>query len=89
MTAAEQLPFPDAGQGVGQEVGRLEALTSLSFETLMARLETNISLLADGTAPLDELVAAHQLAAGLLAEAERRLESLKARADQLVIALKT
>ena len=55
----------------------------------MARLETNIALLAEGTAPLDELVAAHQLAAGLLAEAERRLETLKARADQLVVALKT
>ena len=34
-------------------------------------------------------LAAHQRAAGLLSEAERRLESLKARADQLVAALKT
>jgi exonuclease VII small subunit len=56
---------------------------------LLARLESNISLLAEGSAPLDELVAAHQQAAGLLAEAERRLESLKARADQLVVALKS
>ena len=79
MTSAEQLPFPEQG----------EEMHSLSFETLLARLESNISLLAEGTAPLDELVAAHQLAAGLLSEAERRLESLKARADQLVIALKT
>jgi exodeoxyribonuclease VII small subunit len=85
MTAAEQLPFPDAVQEVGQNA----ELTALSFETLMARLETNIALLAEGTAPLDELVAAHQLAAGLMAEAERRLETLKARADQLVVALKT
>jgi exodeoxyribonuclease VII small subunit len=64
-------------------------MQGLSFEALLARLETNISLLAEGTAPLDELVAAHQLAAGLLSEAERRLESLKARADELVVALKT
>jgi exonuclease VII small subunit len=56
---------------------------------LLARLEINIALLAEGSAPLDELVTAHQQAAGLLAEAERRLESLKARADQLVVALKS
>lgn len=64
-------------------------MQGLSFEALLARLESNISLLAEGSAPLDELVAAHQLAAGLLSEAERRLESLKASADELVVALKT
>jgi exodeoxyribonuclease VII small subunit len=64
-------------------------MQGLSFEALLARLESNISLLAEGSAPLDELVAAHQLAAGLLSEAERRLESLKTRADELVVALKT
>ena len=81
MTSAEQLPFPEPGQG--------EELQALSFEALLARLESTISLLAEGSAPLDELVAAHQLAGGLLSEAERRLESLKARADKLVAALKT
>jgi exodeoxyribonuclease VII small subunit len=81
VTSAEQLPFPEPGQG--------EELQALSFEALLARLEKNIALLAEGTAPLDELVAAHQLAAGLLSEAEGRLESLKARADLLVAALKT
>jgi exodeoxyribonuclease VII small subunit len=55
---------------------------------VLARLESTISRLADGTAPLDELVAAHQRAAGLLAEAQERLDALKARADRLVIALK-
>jgi exodeoxyribonuclease VII small subunit len=79
MTSAQQLPLPEAG----------EDIQGLAFEVLLARLESNISLLADGSAPLDELVKAHQRAAGLLAEAERRLESLKARADQLVVALKT
>jgi exodeoxyribonuclease VII small subunit len=59
-----------------------------SFENLLARLESTIAKLADGTAPLDELVAAHQRAAGLLSEAEGRLEALKARADLLVAALK-
>ncbi|HEY8953027.1 MAG TPA: exodeoxyribonuclease VII small subunit [Candidatus Dormibacteraeota bacterium] len=79
MTSAHQLPLP--GQG--------DDIQELSFEVLLARLESNISLLAEGSAPLDELVTAHQQAAGLLSEAERRLESLKARADQLVVALKT
>ena len=79
MTSAHQLPLPGQGDDVQE----------LSFEVLLARLESNISLLAEGSAPLDELVTAHQQAAGLLSEAERRLESLKARADQLVVALKT
>jgi len=79
MTSAQQLPLPEEG----------EDAQALTFEVLLARLESNISLLAEGSAPLDELVTAHQRAAGLLSEAERRLESLKARADQLVVALKT
>ena len=79
MTAAQQLPFPEEGADIH----------ALAFEALLVRLESNISLLAEGSAPLDELVTAHQQAAGLLAEAELRLESLKARADQLVVALKT
>ena len=59
----------------------------VSFEELLARLEGTIAQLADGTAPLDELVAAHQRAAGLIAEAEGRLDELKARADRLVTSL--
>ena len=54
-----------------------------TFEELLSSLEQTIGGLAEGTAPLDELVAAHERAARLLAEAEARLESLKARADAL------
>ena len=54
-----------------------------SFEELLSSLEQTIGRLAEGTAPLDELVAAHERAARLLVEAESRLESLKARADAL------
>ena len=54
-----------------------------TFEELLASLEQAIGRLADGTAPLDELVAAHERAARLLAAAETRLETLKARADAL------
>ena len=59
-----------------------------TFDQVLVRLESTIALLSDGTAPLDELVTAHQRAAGLLSEAEARLEALKTRADRLVIALK-
>jgi len=38
--------------------------------------------LAEGTSPLEELVAAHQRAVRLLADAQSRLANLKARAEQ-------
>jgi exodeoxyribonuclease VII small subunit len=53
-----------------------------SFEELLADLEKSIARLADGTAPLEDLVAAHQQALRLLAEAQSRLVELKARADE-------
>ena len=53
------------------------------FDETLAKLEQTIALLADGTAPLDELVAAHQRAAILLSDAEDRLEALKIRAERL------
>ena len=53
------------------------------FEDLLATLEATISELAGGTAPLEELVAAHQRAVRILAEAQARLDELKARADQI------
>ena len=65
-----------------------EEAGGVAFEELLARLEGTIAQLAEGTAPLDELVAAHQRAAGLLVEAEERLGELKARADRLVSSLK-
>ncbi len=65
-----------------------ESPDTATFDEVLGRLESTIAQLSDGTAPLDELVAAHQRAAGLLTEAEARLEALKMRADRLVIALK-
>jgi exodeoxyribonuclease VII small subunit len=61
----------------------LSSQTQPTFEELLWSLEQTIGRLAEGSAPLDELVAAHERAARLLAEAEARLESLKARADAL------
>jgi exodeoxyribonuclease VII small subunit len=53
------------------------------FEDLLATLEQTIAQLAGGTAPLEELVAAHQRALRILAEAQSRLDELKGRADQI------
>ena len=61
----------------------MSAQAEPTFEELLASLEQTIGRLADGTAPLDELVAAHERAARLLGEAQARLEALKARADDL------
>ena len=58
------------------------------FEDLLATLEKTIAELAGGTAPLEELVAAHQRAVRILAEAQSRLDELKARADQIAQSLK-
>lgn len=57
--------------------------TEPTFEELVASLEQTISRLADGTAPLDELISAHERARRLLADAETRLETLKTRAEAL------
>jgi exodeoxyribonuclease VII small subunit len=53
------------------------------FEDLLATLEKTIAELSSGTAPLEELVVAHQRAVRILAEAQSRLDELKARADQV------
>ena len=52
------------------------------FDEILSELEKTIAVLADGTAPLDDLVQAHQRASRLLAEAQARLAELKARADE-------
>jgi exodeoxyribonuclease VII small subunit len=57
-------------------------LSERGFDELLAELEQTISVLADGTAPLDQLVAAHQRATSLLDQAQARLAALKARAAQ-------
>ena len=80
MSSTDQLgPSIPPGQGAEPD--------GSSFEAALARLEKTIAQLADGTAPLDELVAAHQRAAGLLSEAEVRLEALKTRAELLARSL--
>ncbi len=50
------------------------------LDELLERLEAVIGRLADGSAPLDQLVAAHEEAARLVEQAEVRLAALEARA---------
>jgi len=54
-----------------------------TFEDVLTSLEKTIAELASGTAPLEQLVAAHQRAVRLLAEAQSDLDKLKARADEI------
>ena len=65
------------------QAGTERPLETARFEDLLATLEKTIAELASGTAPLEELVAAHQRAVRILAEAQSRLDVLKARADQI------
>ena len=59
-----------------------------TFEEVLTTLEKTIAELASGTAPLEQLVAAHQRAVRLLAEAQSDLDKLKARADEIAQKLK-
>jgi exodeoxyribonuclease VII small subunit len=54
-----------------------------TFEDVLTTLEKTIAELASGTAPLEELVAAHQRAVRLLAHAQSNLDVLKARSDEI------
>lgn len=58
------------------------------LEDLLTSLEKTIGELAGGTAPLEELVAAHQRALRLLAEAQSNLDELKGRAEAIARKLK-
>ena len=56
-------------------------------EDVLDRLEKTIARLANGSAPLDELVAAHRTALQLLEEAEAELAAIRSKADDLTRSL--
>jgi exodeoxyribonuclease VII small subunit len=60
-----------------------------TFEEVLTTLEKTIAELAGGTAPLEELVAAHQRALRLLDQAQSNLDELKSRADEIARKLKS
>ena len=57
--------------------------TQVDLEEILSGLEKTIAKLAEGTAPLHELVSAHASAVRLLAEAGARLKVLEARAGEI------
>jgi exodeoxyribonuclease VII small subunit len=57
------------------------------LEELLTNLEATIAQLAEGTAPLEELVSAHQRAIELLAKATARLAEVSASADAVARSL--
>ncbi len=68
-------------------MSEVDTATARGFEDLLTSLEQTIAELARGTAPLEELVAAHERAGRLLTEAQARLEDLKRRADEIAGAM--
>lgn len=52
-------------------------------QDVLDRIERAIGRLADGTAPLEDLVAAHEEALRLLAQADAELKELRLKADEL------
>ena len=57
-------------------------MSERGFDQILADLEKTIAILAEGSAPLEELVAAHQRALKLHAEAQSRLTQLRAHVDE-------
>lgn len=57
-------------------------MTDRTFDQILSELEKTIGILGAGTAPLEELVVAHERASKLLAEAQARLAGLKSQADE-------
>ena len=53
-------------------------MSAVALEDLLKRLEAVLGRLADGTAPLDRLIADHEEASRLLAEAEERFRAISA-----------
>lgn len=54
---------------------------SPDLDSLLERLEAQITRLADGSAPLDDLVEAHEEAQRLIDQAQARLRELMDRLD--------
>jgi exonuclease VII small subunit len=57
------------------------------LEDLLTSLERTIAELRDGSAPLDQLVSAHQRALQLLSQAQERMTLLRERADKAAAAI--
>jgi exodeoxyribonuclease VII small subunit len=59
--------------------------SDLSFEQALARLETIVSRLESGQAPLEESIALYEEGAGLKALCEARLKAAQLRVEKIVM----
>lgn len=59
-------------------------IASMSFEDALLELETIVRRLEEGTAKLDEAIAAYERGAALKRHCERKLEEAKARVDTVI-----
>lgn len=60
-------------------------LADLSFEDALARLETIVSRLESGQAPLEESIALYEEGARLKAHCEDRLKAAQLRVEKIVV----
>lgn len=59
-------------------------IASMSFEDALVELETIVRRLEEGTAKLDEAIAAYERGAALKRHCERKLEEAKARVETII-----
>ena len=62
-----------------------DALSTLSFEDALKRLEAIVQRLESGDASLDESIALYTEGAGLRAQCETRLKSAQEKIDRIVL----
>ena len=59
-------------------------IASMTFEDALVELEAIVRRLEEGTAKLDEAIAAYERGAALKRHCERKLEEAKARVDKII-----
>lgn len=59
-------------------------ISSMTFEDALVELEAIVRRLEEGTAKLDEAIAAYERGAALKRHCERKLEEAKARVDKII-----
>lgn len=64
---------------------KADDIAELTFEDALAQLETIVSQLESGTAPLEQSIAMYERGARLKAHCEKRLEDARLRVEKIVV----
>jgi exodeoxyribonuclease VII small subunit len=67
------------------ETGQARDIAQMSFEDALGELEEIVRRLEEGSAKLDDAIAAYERGAALKRHCERRLEEAQARVDRILI----